>query len=551
MIKHLKTLKQELACKDIYVWGVGKKALRALSGLAFRGIRARGFVTGGEFAGESFMGLPVIAPDEFSKRNGAVLILDEGYRREAKDEVSGYGRCLFLNEALELSPELKERPCWIYGTAEGAWDVLSLFSAAGADCKGFLLTENKGPDSLAGLPVIQFDKAGLCGGDRVVISAFRDFVAWEIADHMLSHGFKGDIFIREFVQSDAIWGTDPFAMLDDALRNGKRIICCVEDDPGREIFLRILKIFGVEPDRTVSFKGDPETGIGDIWSLADEDPDRSAVLIHAADDVRRFAVVDALNDLGYAPHKRNYSAFQKYSYNRRFLLKELAYEKDDRLLYSIDYTKTGGIPGWAVYGDGKSGKKIMILGGSTSSEVYYPENWVSKFYKKLRAEGIGVTLYNGAHEANGVYQELQRLIRDIGYIKPDIVISLSGVNDVNRWTDNKFEKLRGESTFEYWRRMELCMKTLSEASGAVFISVLQPMNTCMVPETLRECFLFMGEADKTGRIFRNGARRDDFYIDILDLFHHREEMFIDNCHYSYEAGGIIADIIFKAVKEAL
>ena len=75
------------------------------------------------------------------------------------------------------------------------------------------------------------------------------------------------------------------------------------------------------------------------------------------------------------------------------------------------------------------------------------------------------------------------------------------------------------------------------------------MNVCMEPDTLRECLMFAAESRGSNSRFAADSRSDDFYINLLDLFHHREGMFIDNCHYSDEANGIIADIVYRAIKE--
>ena len=50
--------------------------------------------------------------------------------------------------------------------------------------------------------------------------------------------------------------------------------------------------------------------------------------------------------------------------------------------------------------------------------------------------------------------------------------------------------------------------------------------------------------------FRIESRQDDFYINLLSLFDEKEGMFIDNCHYSENANGILAEIVYeKLIKD--
>lgn len=550
MIKHLYGLKRELAGSDIYVWDVGKKAVWVFSYLAFRGVDVRGFVTNCEkFIGDSIMNRPIISPDDFKDRENAVLIVFNDAGKGTLKLTASFGKSMYLKDALEIDTGLADRSVYIYGTTAGAWEILGLFAENSISCKGLLLSEKKGPDRIGGIPVFQFDQISFSEDDVIVISAYRDHVAGEITDYIENKGFKGDIYIRELVQFQNIWGTDPFPMLDAAIKDCKRIILCCEGIYGRMLLGRIFDIYGVSIYREVSYTGNADRGLDDIWSLSEEDPVECAVLIHAFSDERRYEIVRALTDMGFLFERHDFAAIQKCFYNRFFPLKILEYEHDSRLEYSLDYSPIGGVPGWAVLGKGSDGPRIMILGGSTSTELYYPESWVSKLYKKIIAEGKQVCIFNGACEANGICQEFLRLTRDIEFLRPDIVISLSGVNDYGLRSKDKFESFRGESDFSYWRRMESYMKTVAESSGARFISVLQPMNVCMEPDTLRECLMFAAESRGSNSRFAADSRSDDFYINLLDLFHHREGMFIDNCHYSDEANGIIADIVYRAIKE--
>ena len=55
----------------------------------------------------------------------------------------------------------------------------------------------------------------------------------------------------------------------------------------------------------------------------------------------------------------------------------------------------------------------------------------TNFTKKIQRHGFEVVIFNGGIISYGVAQEFLKLSRDVLALKPDIVLSLSGVNDVN------------------------------------------------------------------------------------------------------------------------
>ena len=554
MLKHIFSFRKDLENKEIYVWDVGKKAVWVFTYLAFRGVNVKGFVTDQEsFIGDSVLTLPVISAEAFSRKPGGLLILENTFSADVFSQVSEYGSCLYLKDALELNPDLREKPVYIYGNTAGAWNLLKTFSENHVAVQGFLLSKMNGPSEILGLPVRSFNDARLTAGDSLVISSIQDHVTTEILSFLMQSGYAGDLYISEIVSCEEIWGTDPIAMLDDAARNGKQIFFCCEDPLFSELVHRVFSLYGIPIDREVCYDGDPDRGLEDIWSLAGEDPDQSVLLIHSWSDLRRYEIVDAANDLGYSAGSHNYASFKKCNYNRLLPSKTLAYEKDTRLEYSLDYSELGGLPGWHIRGSADTASlRILVLGGSTSSEVYYPENWVSKLFKRLDAAGIDAVIYNGAHEGNTVLQEFLRLTRDLSFLNPDIVISLSGVNDLYcRDNRNRFEPFRRESAHRYWVRMERYMKAVCEAEGAQFISVLQPFNVYMENPSLREELLFVAEPHRPGEEYLSEIRKDDFYLDLSGLFHHKEGMFIDNCHYSDEAAEILAEILFNEIRSRM
>lgn len=89
------------------------------------------------------------------------------------------------------------------------------------------------------------------------------------------------------------------------------------------------------------------------------------------------------------------------------------------------------IPGFVIYGaqDEDSALRIVALGGSTTDPLT-EGNWPEQLEEILKANGVEAQVYNGGVAGYSSNQELLKLIRDVLPLKPDIVISLSGINDL-------------------------------------------------------------------------------------------------------------------------
>ena len=554
MIEHIYTLREELQGKRIFVWDCGRKAMWLFSTLALRGIHVAGFVTNfPEFVGQTIMGRPIISLETFAATKDALAIVDDDVRTGAFNVVASRGQALYMQDALELNPSLRKLHPYIYELDDQAWHLAKALGDEGVTVSGLLVKNQKKSRNVLGLPVLALAEARLSRNDAIIIPMQSDHPLDGAITSILDSGFDGYIFIHEVMCHFELWGHSLVFALNQAMLQKRRILLCCADAPSRELLHRVLDGYGIGIHREVNPFPSPgqDASAEDIWTLADEDPERSTLVLGAFSGKKRLELVDAAVDLGFSAADLSLAGLQKTVYNQYFQRDLLAYEHDAKLVVSIDYSSVGGIPGWMIHGDeGSASTRIMILGGSTSTELYYPESWVEKLYSLFVNDGIDVVIFNGANEGNGAPSELVRMARDIHAIRPDFVISMSGMND-QRSLDSKFEKNHHDNPFEYWLRMERYMKHIAESEGAVFLGVLQPMNACMEPKSLLENAYFMSENHKIGRTFLSGMRDDDFYCNLLALFHHEQGMFIDRCHYSDEANQRIAEEVYRLLKERM
>lgn len=293
------------------------------------------------------------------------------------------------------------------------------------------------------------------------------------------------------------------------------------------------------------------------------------VVIPEWDAKRSESICDILDEIGFSLEKHNYTSIhpeaRKYKYAMNTVID---------CLVGHASRGNGKLQGYVVYGEEKRGcLKIMVLGGSTSTDGYYrTKSWVNLFFHKIERSGIEVVLYNGAACGYDIVQELLRLMRDGNIIKPDYVISMSGVNNTNRKmrTDNQFcvvdflnwikaldrecEYSSGindnEVLYDFWNRNAKIMKMICELLGAKFYGFLQPINIGMKNAGLNEISMYeQDDCLSNTNIFREKvmSEREHIYTNLIDLFDKKENMYIDNCHYSNKANDIIANIVYDTL----
>ena len=90
------------------------------------------------------------------------------------------------------------------------------------------------------------------------------------------------------------------------------------------------------------------------------------------------------------------------------------------------------------------------------------------------------------------------------------------------------------------------MKAVAETYGAEFLCYLQPMKFGKPDMSLLEECIHHDEK-RDGYTFRERSSRNDFYKNLMELFDHKDGMFIDACHYSEEGKAVLADIVYEDI----
>lgn len=103
----------------------------------------------------------------------------------------------------------------------------------------------------------------------------------------------------------------------------------------------------------------------------------------------------------------------------------------DPLLGSVR-TKDSALPGYTVFQSSEAANalRILVLGGSTSDPTLMNlKSWSEYLFDSLQDMGVQNVIFNGAVGGFTSSQEMKKLMRDITVLRPQLIISLSGVND--------------------------------------------------------------------------------------------------------------------------
>lgn len=159
----------------------------------------------------------------------------------------------------------------------------------------------------------------------------------------------------------------------------------------------------------------------------------------------KTAIIIALNTLVllFSLEAISYQILKKDNQHEFFLirggenlrhLEVNAYKTDIILGWTSTATNYEGYKILSNVKDHETETRILILGGSTSDQFYDQNNWPKQLYTRLKEGQYNFKIYNGAVAGYNSSQELLKLLRDIRIIRPHIVISYNGVNEVFRST---------------------------------------------------------------------------------------------------------------------
>jgi hypothetical protein len=272
-------------------------------------------------------------------------------------------------------------------------------------------------------------------------------------------------------------------------------------------------------------------------------------------------------------------------------------EENEQWLQKNGYRWRSGFIIYSALPDDKLERPIILtLGGSTTDGLKYGHSWPEDLSKLFLANGVPGTIINGGTGGYSSNQELLKLLRDGLSLKPDIVISYSGVNDRGKYSElpypmvhiyqknvlenkhqNKsiifpstielFSRFFGgalasdggytfgiESNLTLWeqyiRNMQI-MNALSELYGIKFFGVLQPCAFCRSEDVWSG-----GKAEKYKKAIRvlyddlmPRIKRYNFMSDATQLFAGEKDVYkSDGVHLLPRGDKLVAQYMFEKIR---
>lgn len=242
-------------------------------------------------------------------------------------------------------------------------------------------------------------------------------------------------------------------------------------------------------------------------------------------------------------------------------------------------------PGFYIHGDKKgSGKKIVLLGNSASDPLFYPQkSWPEMFCENCQKHQVESIVYNGAVTDYSSINEMIKLLRDALLIKPDIVISYSGIIDFReyvpgfpylnlnlmrtstRWeSENDKEVIYGladnRSAYERWISNEKIMNQVCQIQGISFYGILQPWlgsDRSNAWEKLQmwsdyywqvafpQFDKFVSNAKEFKRKIQTDVKENEWLYDFTNIFSwiDDDDIYFDSIHVNEQGNQIVAEKI--------
>lgn len=570
MLNSILTLESDLINKKKYIWNTNRDSLVVFSLLAFRNIKIDGFVTTEkEQTKKFFLNTEVICLEDLQKQMASILIVSDECKKYNNTEIpvsNSHINVKFFSELLSFNKNLLNKKILVYGTNPLGSKTKKFLDAQKAKITAFLTLEANSSNTFEGKPVIQFahmSELADFSNYAVVLAEYNSPLRNLMADFLEKLGVKNIYLLDELLDMALLKQSNFFLFIDLAIQKNRNIYLTGKGTAVANKIEEILILYHIPLTGYISDGESADENMKSIYDLYYESTIHPFVIIAASERRKAEEISNRLESIGLSINRHDYVGIYPVQWKNHPPIGE------DCL---VDYsTKINGMPpGVKVMGNGC--KRIIILGGSTSTcDSFKPTSWVEFFYQKILERAGNITIYNLAHEGNDVVIELLRLLRDGNVLKPDYVISMSGVNNTfhkenmasqfntempSKWLkalSPNIQILSGipdaESLFSFWRRIELVIKAVAELYNATYIGFLQPMNIYKPHKTLFESMIMEDESVLSDRSFINESSEDDFYINLQNMFWNHEGMYIDNCHYSTLGNEKLADTVVNVFLE--
>jgi len=144
MIKFIKSVKDDIAKKDVYVWNVNVDSMNLFVSLGIMLIDIKGFVLpqGNNLKGDNtIMNRPLVTIEEFNQKFNAVLITAD-YCVTIKEAEHLINKPIFkFTEILSINQSLYNKNIYLYGIGQGAKEISENLFKENIKVRGYVVTQ--------------------------------------------------------------------------------------------------------------------------------------------------------------------------------------------------------------------------------------------------------------------------------------------------------------------------------------------------------------------------------------------------------------------------
>lgn len=252
-----------------------------------------------------------------------------------------------------------------------------------------------------------------------------------------------------------------------------------------------------------------------------------------------------------------------------------------------------GICGFEVFGkNAVDDFRIVVLGGSTTDGSLFPfKTWPQLLFEKIGRDDI--TIFNGGVVGYTSSHEMVKLLRDVFFLNPNMVIVYDGFNDMaaqsgqssfafsdlqkiinyvdqyknKLWLDFFVEGVAPYTgicpdidKFDIWLNNIRRMRVICENEEINFYGILQPTLYSKLSRTKEEegllwstwrinnCYEWANEF--RGRVKKVIDSGEPIY-DLSHIFDADSDIYMDDCHVYEKGNRIIAEYIYKIIEDRL
>lgn len=550
MLKTIYLIKEDISKRNIFIYGVNRDSVTVFTNLVFWGADVKGFIDDEEkrYVGEHFVNRPIISAEQVSEIEDAIIVTPDTLEKKVvESKIAEHIEIFYCEEIIVLNEELKKSSVYIYGIGAYGEKIYQQCCKQGITVRAACVTKKGSVSVWNNLPVYQISEIGEKADCAFIIATAQPLYQQQMLE--ILEGYKGDIYVYSYMLQHHISEGRFFQVIGKAVNEQKEIWLYEQNE---ELSEKIMEVFS---RYSIHIQGK----IQNLYDLGYDSIQDAVVVIAENDEYEVEQACNILDSLGFALEHWNYTSLACETVKCAGRVET----SSDLLLRWSNVSNDPNYPGIIVHGNNREDDiRIMITGGSTSTDsIYRTESWVKIFYEKLISKNYKVTVFNSAACGHGCTRELLHLLRDGAYMQLDYVISLSGVNNTvthgikNYFSDDLGESntaatcglVSQESLYEFWLRNVRIMQDVVELYGAKYYSFLQPMAVKekmslfeSVMHEARTCRKGMLEYRRRASLEKNGV-----YVNMIDLLDKKENMYIDNAHYSNRANELIADYIYE------